>query len=336
MRILIATLAAALLLGACGGQQQTPTLLNVSYDPTREFYADFNEAFVAYYKQTKGQDVRVTMSHDGSAKQARKVIEGQAADVVTLALAPDIDAIARTGRLPLDWQTRLPLRSSPYTSTIVFLVRQGNPHNIRDWSDLARPDVHVAQPDPRTSGGARYNYLAMWAWAQRAFNGDEAQIRQYVGTVYRNAPKLDAGGRGASLTFAENKLGEVLLGWENDAMFLMGAYPNEHFELVYPSMSILAEPPVALVDQNVDRRGTRALAEEYLRFLYSRDGQRIAAKHFFRPAYPDLADPADVARFKDIERISIDEVFGGWTRAQATHFEAGGTFDQIYAPAAQR
>jgi sulfate transport system substrate-binding protein len=328
MRLLIATLAAALALGAC-----TPapaTLLNVSYDPTREFYQEFNGAFVKYFKETKGRDIRINMSHDGSGKQARAVIDGLQADVVTLALDVDVQAIAKTGKIAPDWKTRLPLGASPYTSTIVFLVRKGNPKNIHDWADIARADVAAIQPDPRTSGGARWNYLAMWAWADRAYAHDDAKIREYVGTVYRQSPKLDTGGRAATLTFAANKLGDVLVGWENDAFFALDQYKDQEYEIIYPSMSILAQPPVALVDQNADKHKLRDVAEEYLRYLYSKDGQKIAARHFFRPAYPDQADPADMAKFKDIERVSVEQAFGGWEAAQKAHFAEGGTFDQIF------
>jgi sulfate transport system substrate-binding protein len=330
MRTLIATLVAALTLVACGPQQTT--LLNVSYDPTREFYVDFNADFVKYWKEKSGQDVRINMSHGGSGKQARAVIDGLQADVVTLALDVDVDAVAKAGLMPKEWKARLPEGASPYTSTIVFLVRKGNPKAIKDWADLARDDVQTIQPNPKTSGGARWNYLAMWAWADRAFAHDEAKVRAYVGKVYRNSPKLDTGARASTLTFVDNKLGDVLVSWENEAYFVLDnpTFKNEGYEIVYPSMSILAQPPVSLVDKNADAHGLRNLAEAYLQYLYAPAGQKIAAKHYFRPVHPADADPADMKRFPEIERVTVDAAFGGWDKAQAAHFNEGGTFDQIY------
>jgi sulfate/thiosulfate transport system substrate-binding protein len=308
----------------------TISLLNVSYDPTRELYDDFNKAFAAYWKGKTGDTVVVNQSHGGSGKQARSVIDGLGADVVTLALAYDIDALAKQAQLiPANWQSRLPANSSPYTSTIVFLVRKGNPKNIRDWGDLARPGVAVITPSPKTSGGARWNYLAAWAWALKQPGGSEATAESFVKRLYKNVPVLDSGARGATVTFVERGIGDVLLAWENEAYLAVKELGPNKFDVVAPSLSILAEPPVSIVDKVVDKHGTRAVAEEYLRYLYSKEGQEIAAKHFYRPRDPEIA-AKHAAQFPNIPLVTIDAAFGGWTRAQATHFADNGTFDRIY------
>jgi sulfate transport system substrate-binding protein len=306
-------------------------LLNVSYDPTRELYEDYNKAFAVYWRDKTGDTVTVNQSHGGSGKQARSVIDGLEADVVTLALAYDIDALAVQGGLvPANWQTRLPNNSAPYTSTIVFLVRKGNPKNIHDWSDLVRPGVSVITPSPKTSGGARWNYLAAWAWALKQPGGNEVTAENFVKKLYGNVPVLDSGARGATVTFVERGIGDVLLAWENEAFLAVKESGPAKLDIVAPSLSILAEPPVSLVDQNVDQHGTRKVAEEYLKYLYSKQGQEIAAKHFYRPRDPAVA--AEFAsQFANIPQlVTIDAVFGGWTRAQATHFADHGTFDRIY------
>jgi len=324
-------LALLVILAGSAAHAAAYTLLNVSYDPTRELYEDYDKAFAAYWKGKTGDDVRVNQSHGGSGKQARSVIDGLEADVVTLALAYDIDAIAAQGGLiAANWQGRLPNNSTPYTSTIVFLVRKGNPKNIHDWSDLVRPGVAVITPSPKTSGGARWNYLAAWAWALKQPGGNDAAAEAFVKKLYHNVPVLDSGARGATVTFVERGIGDVLLAWENEAFLAVKELGPAKFDIVAPSLSIVAEPPVSLVDQNVDQHGTRKVAEEYLKYLYSAQGQEIAAKHFYRPR-----DPAVAARyakqFADIPRlVTIDAVFGGWTRAQATHFADHGTFDRIY------
>jgi sulfate/thiosulfate-binding protein len=308
------------------------TLLNVSYDPTRELYQEFNAAFADYWKSETGETVTIQQSHGGSGKQARAVIDGLDADVVTLALAADIDAIAdKTDRLPKDWQKRLPDSSSPYTSTIVFLVHKGNPKGIKDWGDLVKPGVAIITPNPKTSGGARWNYLAAYGWALDNFGGDETKAKAYLGDLFRNVPVLDTGARGSTTTFAQRGLGDVLLAWENEAFLVLNEFGADKFEIVAPSESILAEPPVAVVDGNVDAKGTRKVAEAYLTYLYSPVGQAIVAKHYYRPVDPEHAAQADVARFPKIELFGIDR-FGGWTEAQATHFADGGVFDQIYKP----
>jgi sulfate transport system substrate-binding protein len=329
-------LAAALALGACGGAASNEvTLLNVSYDPTRELYEEFNAAFTASYKTPDGKTVKISMSHGGSGKQARTVIDGIDAQVVTLALQNDIDVIAKeSGKIPADWRTKLPDNSSPYTSTIVFMVRKGNPKAILDWSDLARPGVSVVTPNPKTSGGARWNYLAAWGYAARQFGGDEAKIREFVASIYRNVAKLDSGARGATTTFTNQGTGDVLITWENEAYYTLTELEQGAFELIYPSLSIKAEPPVAVVPGNARKDDQLQAAEDYLRYLYAPEGQRIVAKHFYRPIDPSAADPADIARFREIEMLSIDDpVFGGWDQAQPKHFDAGGLFDQIYQPA---
>jgi sulfate/thiosulfate-binding protein len=306
-------------------------LLNVSYDPTRELYEEYNKAFAAYWKSKTGDTVSVNQSHGGSGKQARAVIDGLQADVVTLALAYDIDALAIQGDLvPKNWQSRLPNNSTPYTSTIVFLVRKGNPKNIHDWGDLVRPGISVITPSPKTSGGARWNYLAAWAWALKQPGGNDASAEAFVKKLYHNVPVLDSGARGATVTFVERGIGDVLLAWENEAYLAIKELGPAKFDMVAPSVSIVAEPPVSVVDQNVDQHGTRKVAEEYLKYLYSRQGQEIAAKHFYRPRDPAVAAQY-AAQFANVPQlVTIDAVFGGWTRAQATHFADHGTFDRIY------
>jgi sulfate transport system substrate-binding protein len=328
----LAGVAAALGLFAAIPVRAEQTLLNVSYDPTRELYADYDKFFADYWKKTTGETVTVNASHSGSGAQARAVIDGLEADVVTLALASDIDAIAdRAKLLPADWQTRLPDNSTPYTSTIVFLVRKGNPKKIHDWPDLIRSDVKVITPNPKTSGGARWNYLAAWGYALRQPGGDEAKAHDFVAALYRNVPILDTGARGATITFAQRRQGDVLIAWENEAFLVLDEFGRDNFEIVAPSVSILAEPPVAVVDKNVDKHGTRAVAEAYLKELYAPEGQEIVAKHFYRPR-----DPAIAAKFADklpqLPLFTVDDVFGGWKRAQATHFADGGVFDQLYKP----
>jgi sulfate transport system substrate-binding protein len=305
-------------------------LLNVSYDPTREFYKDFNAAFARRWKATTGAEVAFQQSHGGSGKQARAVIDGLEADVVTLALAYDIDEIAAVaGLLPADWQKRLPSNSSPYTSTIVFLVRRGNPKRIRDWDDLVRPGIGVITPNPKTSGGARWNYLAAWGYALRRGGGDEARARAFVTALYRNCLVLDSGARGSTATFVQREIGDVLIAWENEAFLAIEELGRDRFEIVVPSLSILAEPPVSLVDAVVDRHGTRALAQAYLEYLYSPEGQEIAARHFYRPRDPAVA-AAHTGRFPRVNTFTVDELFGGWRNAQRTHFADGGVFDGIY------
>ena len=309
-------------------QAQT-TLLNVSYDPTRELYKDFNAAFARHWQSKTGQDVRVRQSHGGSGKQALAVRDGLEADVVTLALAYDIDALAEKGLIPKDWQQRFPNNASPYTSTVVFLVRKGNPKNIRDWGDLARPGTAVITPNPKTSGGARWNYLAAWAWALKQPGGDEQKAKAFVTAIYRNVPVLDSGARGATTTFVERGLGDVLLAWENEAFLAVNEIGKDKFDIVYPSLSILAEPPVAVVDKVVEKRGTRLTAQAYLDYLYSPEGQQIAARHYYRPRDPKVA--AQFAQqFPKLKLVTIDDTFGGWQKAQKAHFADGGSFDQIY------
>lgn len=317
---------------AAQGAQKPITLLNVSYDPTRELYQDFNQRFTAYWKSKAGQEVTIRQSHGGSGKQARSVIDGLEADVVTLALAYDIDQIAeKGGLLPADWQSRLPNNSSPYTSTIVLLVRKGNPKGIRDWSDLAKPGVTVVTPNPKTSGGARWNYLAAWAWALRQPGGSESSARDFVARVYRNVPVLDAGARGSTTTFVERGIGDVLIAWENEALLAIKELGPGKVEIVVPSVSILAEPPVAVVDKNAGRHGNKTVAQAYLEYLYSPEGQEIAARHFYRPRLAAIATKYR-AQFPEIKLVTMDQVFGGWKKAQATHFADGALFDQIYQP----
>ena len=306
-------------------------LLNVSYDPTRELYADYNAAFARYWKEKSGQEVRVDQSHGGSGKQARSVIDGLQADVVTLGLAADIDAIAASAKLlPLNWQSLLPNNSSPYTSTIVFLVRKGNPKGIHDWGDLVRPGIGVITPNPKTSGGARWNYLAAWAWARAQPGADEASAREFVTRLYRNVPVLDTGARGSTTTFVQRGLGDVLLAWENEALLALREIGADKVQMVVPSVSILAEPPVAVVDTVALRRGTREVAQAYLGYLYSKQGQEIIARNFYRPRDADVAAKY-AQQFPELKLATIAD-FGGWASAQATHFKDGGVFDQITAP----
>jgi sulfate/thiosulfate transport system substrate-binding protein len=327
-----------ILVGATAGSftgQSTPkpvTLLNVSYDPTRELYEDFNQQFAAYWKGKTGQEVKIRQSHGGSGKQARAVIDGLEADVVTLALAYDIDQIAeKSGALPADWQSRLPDNSSPYTSTIVLLVRKGNPKNIRDWADLARPGISVVTPNPKTSGGARWNYLAAWAWALRQPGGNEASAKEFVTKLYKNVPVLDAGARGSTTTFVERGIGDVLIAWENEALLAIKELGQGKFEIVVPSLSILAEPPVAVVDKVAGKHGMKAVAQAYLEYLYTEAGQDIAARHFYRPRLAAVAAKY-AAQFPKVSLVTVADVFGGWKKAQATHFADRALFDQIYQP----
>ncbi len=325
-------MAAVHMVSAGSHQSETLTLLNVSYDPTRELYQDFNTAFANYWCGRTGRHVTIRQSHGGAGKQARAVIDGLQADVLTLALAYDIDEIARIGKLiPADWQQRLPHNSCPYASTIVFLVRKGNPKGVKDWNDLVRPDVVVVTPNPKTSGGARWNYLAAWAYELKRSNGDQARAKDFVSRLFKNVPVLDSGARGATTTFVQRAIGDVLLSWENEAFLAVSELGKDRFEIVVPSLSILAEPPVTLVDKVVDRRGTREIATAYLQYLYSPAGQEIAAKHHYRPRLKEVADKY-ASRFPRVNLVTLHEVFGGWDRAQKTHFADGGTFDQIYRP----
>jgi sulfate transport system substrate-binding protein len=325
-------LASAGALAAAEGGKPALKLLNVSYDPTRELYQDINKAFIAKWKAEQGQDVEISQSHGGSGAQARAVIDGLEADVVTLALAYDIDVIASKAQLlPTDWQKRLPHNSAPYTSTIVFLVRKGNPKAIKDWDDLVKPGIAVVSPNPKTSGGARWNYLAAWGYALRLPGGTEASARDFVTRLYKNVPVLDSGARGATTTFVERGIGDVLLAWENEAYLAVNELGKDKFEIVVPSTSILAEPPVAVVDKVAQKHGTTEVATAYLKFLYSAEGQEIAAKNFYRPRLAAVKKKY-AGSFSAVKLFTIDEVFGGWTKAQATHFADGGVFDQIYQP----
>jgi sulfate/thiosulfate-binding protein len=306
------------------------TLLNVSYDPTRELYQDYNAAFSRYWKGKTGDTVTIQQSHGGSGKQARSVIDGLEADVVTLALAYDVDALHENGGLVAkDWQTRLQGNSAPYTSTIVYLVRKGNPKGIKDWDDLAKPNVKVITPNPKTSGGARWNYLAAWGYALKKYGGED-KARNFVQSIFKNVPVLDTGARGSTVTFVERNVGDVLIAWENEAFLSINEFGKDKFEVVVPSLSILAEPPVAVVDKVVDKKGTRAPAEAYLKFLYTPEGQEIAAKHFYRPRDEVVATKYERS-FPKVDLFTIDDVFGGWRKAQTTHFKDGGIFDSIYA-----
>jgi sulfate transport system substrate-binding protein len=327
----LGVLLAALTIAGCDkGPESEVTLLNVSYDPTRELYEDVNVAFAKQWKIDTGQTVRISQSHGGSGRQARAVIDGLPADVVTLALAGDIDAIAEQAKLlPLNWQQRLPENSTPYYSTIVFLVRAGNPKKIRDWGDLVRPDVQVITPNPKTSGGARWNYLAAWAWAERQPGGTEQRAQDFVRRLYANVPVLDTGARGSLTTFAQRDIGDVAIAWENEAHLAVLELSHGKFEIVVPSISVLAEPSVAVVDKVVLRRGTRAAAQAYLEFLYTAAGQEIAARHFYRPRDAAIAKKY-AAQFADVELVGIDH-FGGWKLTQKTHFATGGIFDRITA-----
>jgi sulfate/thiosulfate-binding protein len=316
---------------ALGGAVQAAdvTLLNVSYDPTRELYVEINKAFAAKYKAEAGKTVEFKQSHGGSGRQARSVIDGLEADVVTLALAYDIDEIADRGILAKDWQKRLPQNASPYTSTIVFLVRKGNPKGIKDWDDLAKPNLKVVTPNPKTSGGARWNYLAAWGYALKKYGGED-KARSFVQSIYKNVPVLDTGARGSLITFVQRGVGDVFMSWENEAFLAVNEFGKDKFEIVVPSTSILAEPPVAVVDKVVDKKGTRAAAEAYLKFLYTPEGQEIAAKHYYRPRDAGVAKKYE-GSFPKVELFTIDDVFGGWRKAQTTHFKDGGVFDAIYA-----
>ena len=324
--LMLATLAMA----GVGNAAENVTLLNVSYDPTRELYTDYNAAFAKYWKAKTGQSVRINQSHGGSGKQARSVIDGLAADVVTLGLAGDVDALVTQGKLLApDWQTRLPNNSAPYTSTIVFLVRKGNPKKIRDWSDLARAGISVVTPNPKTSGGARWNYLAGWAWALKQPGGNEATAKDFLKKLYGNAPILDTGARQALTTFAQRNIGDVFISWENEAFLATRELGKDRFEIVVPSVSILAEPSVAVVDKVVLRKGTRTVAQEYLQYLYSKEGQEIVAKHYYRPRDPQVAAKYST-QFPQLTLSTIAD-FGGWAKVQKAHFGDGGVFDQIYA-----
>ncbi len=306
------------------------TLLNVSYDPTRELYQDYNTAFSKYWKAKTGDNVTVKASHGGSGKQARAIIDGLDADVATLALAYDVDQLSEKGRLiPKDWQKRLPHNSAPYTSTIVFLVRKGNPKHIKDWNDVVKPGISVITPNPKTSGGARWNYLAAWAYALKNNNNDEAKAKEFVGKLYKNVPVLDTGARGSTTTFVERGIGDVLLAWENEAFLAQKELGPDKFEIVVPSLSILAEPTVTVVDKVVDKRKTRAVASAYLEYLYSEEGQEIAAQNYYRPTLESVAKKYE-SKFPKVNLVKIDDVFGGWQKAQKTHFADGGTFDEIY------
>ncbi len=330
LRIAVPILALAA--GISAGIAKDINLLNVSYDPTRELYEEYNTAFAKYWQGKTGDTVKVDQSHGGSGKQARAIIDGLDADVATLALAADIDALHDKGDLiPADWQKRLPNNSSPYTSTIVFLVRKGNPKGIKDWSDLVKPGIEVITPNPKTSGGARWNYLAAWADALKKNGGDPEKAKAFVAELFKHVPVLDSGARGATITFTERGLGDVLLAWENEAYLSLKEKPDQ-FEIVTPSLSILAEPPVTVVDKVVDKKGTREVATEYLKYLYSDEGQEIAAKNFYRPSNPEILKKyAD--KFAKVDLVTIDDTFGGWKKAQKEHFADGGVFDQIYQPA---
>ena len=331
-RFALAALASALVItGVAGPVAAAQTLLNVSYDPTRELYTEFNAAFNTHWQAQGNEAVTIQQSHGGSGKQARAVIDGLRADVVTLALAGDIDELYKLGKLiPENWQERLPDASTPYTSTIVFLVRKGNPKGLKDWDDLVKPGVEVITPNPKTSGGARWNFLAAWAYAEQKY-GSEAEAKAFTEKLYKNVPVLDTGARGSTITFVNNGIGDVLLAWENEAFLAQEELGPDKFEIVVPRQSILAEPSVALVDRNVDRHGTREVAQAYLQYLYSPEGQRIAARHYYRPRSPQYADRADVARFPQVQLVTIRQAFGSWEKAQSEHFADGGLFDQIQA-----
>lgn len=329
-RTFIAVATVGLAAASLGVQAKDITLLNVSYDPTRELYVDFNKAFAAHWKAKTGDTVSVKQSHGGSGKQARSVIDGLEADVVTLALAYDVDELAEKAKLiPADWQKRLKHNSSPYTSTIVFLVRKGNPKGIKDWDDLAKPGIGVITPNPKTSGGARWNYLAAWGYALKKYGNSEAKAQEFVGKILANVPVLDTGARGSTTTFVERGIGDVLLAWENEALLALKELGPDKFDIVAPSLSILAEPPVTVVDKVVDKRGTRAVAQAYLEYLYSPEGQDIAGQNYYRPI-----DPAAAAKYAKqypkVNLFTIDEVFGGWAKAQKAHFADGGSFDKVY------
>jgi sulfate/thiosulfate-binding protein len=328
----LATSLAAILATAPAAHADS-TLLNVSYDPTRELYKSINEAFAADWKTKTGETVIINQSHGGSGKQARAVIDGLKADVVTLAVAGDIDAIAQKGKLlPEGWAKRLPHNSVPYNSTIVFLVKKGNPKAIKDWGNLAKDGTQVITPNPKTSGGARWNFLGAWAWANKAYGGDEAKIKDYVANVYRNVPVLDTGARGSTTTFAERGIGDVLISWESDAFLALDEFGADKYEIVVPSISIQADTPVALIDENAKANGTEKQAKAYLEFLYTPAAQKIAAHQHYRPSDPTSADPADLAKFPKLDLVNIDDAFGGWSKAQSTYFADGAIFDQLYKP----
>ncbi len=326
--IFIALTLVGLSLSVAASSSRAADLLNASYDPTRELYVSFNDAFAKYWKAKTGERVTIKQSHGGSGKQARSVIDGLQADVVTLALAYDIDAIADKGLIGADWQKRLPNNSTPYTSTIVFLVRKGNPKQIKDWPDLARPGIEVITPNPKTSGGARWNYLAAWAYALKKHDGGEAAARAFVSSIYKNVSVLDSGARASLTSFAQREQGDVLIAWENEAYLARKEFADAGLEVVTPSLSILAEPPVAVVDKVVDKKGTRKVAEAYLEYLYSDEGQEIAARNFYRPRSEAVAQKY-AKQFAQVDLVTVDEVFGGWRAAQKKHFDDGGIFDQI-------
>jgi sulfate/thiosulfate transport system substrate-binding protein len=328
-RLFRIALAAALVL-ATAPAAQAQTLLNVSYDPTRELYQTFNAAFAKYWQSKSGKTVQIRQSHGGSGAQARSVIDGLEADIVTLALSADIDAIAQSGLINPAWQKRLPQNSTPYTSTIVFLVRKGNPRGVKDWNDLVKPGISVITPNPKTSGGARWNYLAAWLYARQLPGGNDVKAKEFVGQLLKNVPVLDSGARGATTTFVQRGIGDVLLSWENEAYLALQEQPG-NVQIVVPSISILAEPPVAVVDKVVDKHRTRAVAEAYVQYLYTAEGQEIAARNYYRPRDAKVFEKY-AARFANVKLLTIDQAFGGWTPAQKTHFADGGTFDQIYRP----
>lgn len=328
---LVRTAAAAIVAGGTVGAHAATTLLNVSYDPTRELYKEINAEFAKKWKAETGEDITLRASHGGSGKQARSVIDGLEADVVTLALGYDIDAIAERGLTAKDWQKRLPNNASPYTSTIVFLVRKGNPKGIKDWNDLVKPGIAVITPNPKTSGGARWNYLAAWAYALKQPGGSDGAARDFVQKLYKNVPVLDSGARGATTTFTERGIGDVLIAWEDEALLAARVEGKDKFDVVVPSVSILAEPPVAVVDKVADKKGSRKAAEAYLKFLYTPQGQEIGAKNFYRPTDPAVAKKHE-SEFPKVKLVTIDDTFGGWQKAQKTHFADGGQFDQLYQP----
>jgi sulfate transport system substrate-binding protein len=342
-RILSLVLSAALIMGAfagCGKQESSSEnsssnkpveLLNVSYDPTREFYTKYNESFIKYWKEKTGQDVTIDQSHGGSGAQAQAIIGGLEADVATLALGSDIDALSKEGLVNSDWQSKFENNSAPYTSTIVFLVRKGNPKNIKDWDDLTKDGVSVITPNPKTSGGARWNYLAAWAYASQKYNENESEIKDFMSKLFGNVAVLDSGARGATTSFTERGLGDVLIAWENEALLSLNELGKDKYEIVVPSISILAEPSVAVVDKVVDKKGTRDVAQAYLEYLYSKEGQEIAAQNYYRPRDKEVAEKYK-STFPDVKLVTIDGEFGGWAKAQETHFSDGGTFDQIYKP----